>query len=59
MVEPYNSSSPPVKGMKHKDLIDLIDSLVSSKHIDLSNIDEDTFYSREINKGLTSDKVYK
>lgn len=56
MVEPDNSSSRPVKGMKYKDLID---SLAFSKHIDLSNIDEDNFYSREINEGLTSGKVYK
>lgn len=56
MVEPDNSSSPPVKGMKYKDSID---SLAFSKHIDLSNIDGDNFYSREINEGLTSGKVYK
>lgn len=56
MVEPDNSSSRPVKGMKYKDSID---SLVFSKHIDLSNIDGDNFYSREINESLTSGKVYK
>lgn len=56
MVEPYNSSSPPVKGMKCKDTID---SLSFSKHIDLSNIDGDNFYNREINEGLTSGRVYK
>lgn len=56
MVEPDNSSSRPVKGMKYKDSID---SLAFSKHIDLSNIDGDNFYSREINKSLTSGKVYK
>lgn len=56
MVEPYNSSSPPVKGMKYKDSID---SLAFSKHIDLSNIDGDNFYGREINEGLTSGKVHK
>lgn len=56
MVEPDNSSSPPVKGMKYKDLID---SLAFSKHIDLSNIDGDNFYGREINEGLTSGKVHK
>lgn len=56
MVEPDNSSSRPVKGMKYKDLID---SLAFSKHIDLSNIDGDNFYSREINENLTSGKVYK
>lgn len=56
MVEPDNSSSPPVKGIKYKDSID---SLAFSKHIDLSNIDGDNFYSREINEGLTSGKVYK
>ena len=52
----YNDSSPPVKGMKYKDSID---SLVFNKHIDLSNIDGDNFYSREINEGLTSGRVYK
>lgn len=56
MVEPDNSSSHPVKGMKYKDSID---SLAFSKHIDLSNIDGDNFYSREINESLTSGKVYK
>lgn len=52
----YNDSSRPVKGMKYKDSID---SLAFSKHIDLSNIDGDNFYSREINEGLTSGRVYK
>lgn len=52
----YNNSSPPVKGMKYKDSID---SLAFNKHIDLSNIDGDNFYSREINEGLTSGRVYK
>lgn len=56
MVEPDNSSSRPIKGMKYKDSID---SLAFSKHIDLSNIDGDNFYSREINESLTSGKVYK
>ena len=56
MVEPDNSSSRPVNGMKYKDSID---SLAFSKHIDLSNIDGDNFYSREINESLTSGKVYK
>lgn len=56
MVEPDNSSSRPVKGTKYKDSID---SLAFSKHIDLSNIDGDNFYSREINESLTSGKVYK
>ena len=56
MLELYNDSSRPVKGMKYKDSLD---SLAFSKHIDLSNIDEDNFYSREINKGLTNGKVYK
>lgn len=56
MLEPDNSSSRPVKGMKYKDSID---SLAFSKHIDLSNIDGDNFYSREINESLTSGKVYK
>lgn len=52
----YNNSSPPVKGMKYKDSID---SLAFNKHIDLSNIDGDNFYSREINEDLTSGRVYK
>jgi hypothetical protein len=52
----YNNSSRPVKGMKYKDSLD---SLAFSKHIDLSNIDGDNFYSREINESLTSGKVYK
>lgn len=56
MIELDNSSSRPVKGMKYKDSID---SLAFSKHIDLSNIDGDNFYSREINESLTSGKVYK
>lgn len=56
MVEPNNSSSRPVKGMKCNDSID---SLAFSKHVDLSNIDGDNFYSREINEGLTSGKVNK
>ena len=52
----YNDSSRPVKGMKYKDSID---SLTFNKYIDLSNIDGDNFYSREINEGLTSGRVYK
>lgn len=52
----YNDSSRPVKGMKYKDSID---SLVFSKHSDLSNIDGDNFYSREINECLTSGRLYK
>lgn len=52
----YNDSSRSVKGIKYKDSID---SLAFSKHVDLSNIDGDNFYSREINKGLTSGRVYK
>lgn len=52
----YNNSSRPVKGMKYKDSID---SLAFSKSVDLSNIDGDNFYSREINEGLTSGRVYK
>ena len=55
-INQYNDSSRPVKGMKYKDSID---SLAFSKHIDLSNIDGDNFYSREINESLTSDRVYK
>ena len=56
MLEPDNGYSRPVKGMKYKDSID---SLAFSKHVDLSNIDGDNFYSREINEGLTSGRVYK
>jgi hypothetical protein len=52
----YNNSSHPVKGMKYKDSID---SLSFSKYVDLSNIDGDNFYSREINESLTSGRVYK
>lgn len=52
----YNDSSRHVKGMKYKDSID---SLAFNKHIDLSNIDGDNFYSREINEDLTSGRVYK
>ena len=52
----YYDSSRPVKGMKYKDSID---SLAFSKHIDLSNIDGDNFYSREINECLTNGRVYK
>lgn len=55
-VNQYNDFSRPVKGMKYKDSID---SLAFSKHIDLSSIDGDNFYSREINEGLTSGRVYK
>lgn len=55
-VTQYNDSSRPVKDMKCKDSID---SLSFSKHIDLSNIDGDNFYSREINESLTSGRVYK
>lgn len=56
MLEPDNDSSRPVKDMKYEDSID---SLAFSKHVDLSNIDGDNFYSREINEGLTSGKVHK
>ena len=56
IINQYNDSSRPVKGMKYKDLID---SLAFSKHVDLSSIDGDNFYSREINEGLTSGRVYK
>lgn len=55
-LEPDNDSSRPVKGMKYKDSLD---SLAFSKSVDLSNIDGNNFYSREINEGLTSGKVYK
>ena len=53
---PDNSYSRPVKGMKYKDSLD---SLAFSKSVDLSNIDGDNFYSREINESLTSGRVYK
>lgn len=56
MVEPNNSSSRPVKDMKYKDSLD---SLAFNKSVDLSNIDGNNFYSREINEDLTSGKVYK
>lgn len=56
MLESDNDSSRPVKGMKYKDSID---SLAFSKHVDLSSIDGDNFYSREINEDLTNGKVYK
>ena len=56
IVEPDNSSSCSVKCMKYNDSID---SLAFSKHVDLSNIDGDNFYSREINEGLTNGKVNK
>lgn len=56
ILEPDNGSSRPVKGMKYKDSLD---SLAFSKSVDLSNIDGDNFYSREINEGLTSGKVHK
>lgn len=56
MLESDNDSSRPVKGMKYKDSID---SLAFSKHVDLSNIDGDNFYSREITEDLTNGKVYK
>lgn len=52
----YNNSSSPIKGMKYKDSID---SLAFSKSVDLSNIDGNHFYSREINEDLTSGRVYK
>ena len=56
IVEQDNSSSCSVKCMKYNDSID---SLAFSKHVDLSNIDGDNFYSREINEGLTNGKVNK
>ena len=56
MLESDNDFSSPVKGMKYEDSID---SLVFTKHTDLSGIDGDNFYSREINEGLTSGKVHK
>ena len=42
--------------MKYKDSID---SLSFSEHVDLSNIDVDNFYSREINESLTNGRGYK
>lgn len=48
MSKPNNDSSRPVKGMKYKDSID---SLVFSNHNDLSGIDGDNFYSRDLNPG--------
>lgn len=51
----YNDSSRPVKGMKYKDSLD---SLAFSKSVDLSNIDGDNFYSKEINEDLTNGKVH-
>lgn len=56
MLEPDNSSSRPVKSMKYKDSLD---SLAFSKSVDLSNIDGNNFYSREINEDLTNGKIYK
>lgn len=53
---PNNDSSRSVKGMKYRDSLD---SLAFSKHVDLSNIDGDNFYSREINEDLSSGRVYK
>ena len=46
MLESDNDSSRPVKGMKYEDSID---SLVFTKHTDLSGIDGDNFYSRDLN----------
>ena len=46
MLKLYNDSSRPVKGMKYKDSLD---SLVFSNHTDLSGIDGDNFYSRDLN----------
>ena len=46
MLEPDNDTSRPVKGMKYKDSID---SLVFTKHTDLSGIDGDNFYGRDLN----------
>ena len=48
MLEPDDGYSRPVKGMKYKDSID---SLAFSKHVDLSSIDGDNFYSRDLNPG--------
>ena len=49
MLEPDNDSSRPVKGIEYKDSFD---SLVFSNHTDLSNIDGDNFYSRDIDDDL-------
>lgn len=46
MLEPDYEYSPPVKGMYSNDSLD---SLISNKHIDLSGIDGDNFYSRDLN----------
>ena len=46
MLEPNNDSSRPVKGIKYTDSLD---SLVFSNHTDLSSIDGDNFYSRDLN----------
>lgn len=53
---PDNSYSRPVKNMKYKNSLD---SLAFNKSVDLSNIDGDNFYSREINEDLTNGKVHK
>ena len=56
VLEPYNDTSRPVKGIEYKDSFNFI---VFSNHTDLSSIEGDNFYSREINEGLTSGKIHK
>ena len=46
MLEPDNGVHPPVKGVYSNDKLD---SIVFTKHIDLSSIDGDNFYSRDLN----------
>lgn len=46
MLEPDDGYSPPVKGIVGNDSLD---SLVFNKHVDLSGIDGDNFYSRDLN----------
>ena len=48
MLEPDNGVHPPVKGVYSNDKLD---SIVFTKHVDLSSIDGDNFYSRDLNPG--------
>lgn len=48
MLEPDNGVHPPVKGVYS---YDKLDSIVVTKHVDLSSIDGDNFYSRDLNPG--------
>lgn len=54
MLEQDNDSSRPVKGMKYEDSID---SLVFTKHTDLSGIDGDNFYSRDLNPNNSNSNI--